>query len=34
MTECVGQQRQIGIAVNGYVNDHEDRLPVCAGGRA
>ncbi|HEU5123226.1 MAG TPA: type II secretion system protein [Verrucomicrobiae bacterium] len=28
---CVGNLRQIGIALNTYVQDNRDRVPVCAG---
>jgi len=28
---CVGNLRQIGIALTTYVQDNNDRLPVCAG---
>lgn len=30
MTECMSQQRQIGIALHSYANDYSDCLPVCA----
>jgi len=30
MTECMGQMRKIGIAINGYANENEDCLPVCS----
>ena len=28
---CVGNLRQIGIALTAYVQDNRDRLPICAG---
>lgn len=28
---CVNNLHQIGIALNGYVQDNQERLPVCAG---
>jgi prepilin-type N-terminal cleavage/methylation domain-containing protein len=28
---CIGNLRQIGIALTAYVQDNRDRLPICAG---
>jgi len=30
MTECMSQQRQIGLAIHSYCNDYSDCLPVAA----